>query len=307
MPSVLEYDLRVHIGLPKTASTSIQATLLQGPCPAYLGKSFVHPHLRHLFRQLIPYADNSTWLHEINVGMVALEDVLASLNLPSSQAIVSDELLSGFDINNFFLEQRPDALLMLSRIKQIFRSVKVLVVFRNQSAFFKSYYNYLIGLDYNLCYQIFIEEILNQKSELGQLLYLANWFTQLESLELKLTVIPFEALVQLEPSVMEFLSEFFLLPLTTLPHFNPSASQEAIWQRFQLNLAKSDGRYRLSRPIDHFRSLQRVNQLSALGSQALYVLDPATEEELKQVLGRENRKLAARLPWDLEKYGYCLE
>lgn len=306
MTSGLAFDLRVHIGFPKSASSSLQV-LLQASCPAYLGKSFVHPLLREWFREIIPYAAAGTWQHNIDNNLTTLADVLTCRNLPLSQAIVSDEMLSGFDISNFFSEQRTDALLILSRLRQIFRSVKVLIIFRNQSALFKSCYSYLVGFGYNLCYQIFIEQILSQKNELGQMLYLADWLARLTPLDLTLVPIPFEALVQREPALMELLSEFFQVPISTLPHVNPSAGQDALWQQFQQNLTKPDGMNSLMSPLDLFRTLQRVDKLSALGSQALYALDPATEQELEQLLGRENRKLASGLPWDLEKYGYWLE
>lgn len=322
MTSSRDFELLVHIGLPKAASTSLQQALLESGAPNYLGRSvypvatYRHPALVQWLMQLVPFGHAARL--DYAAGHRELGAYLASLELPGPELIVSDEHLAGLDFTRigfaprnteFYRDAqlygpRVSAAEMLHRLQALFGRVRVLVILRQQPAFLRSYYNHLISSGFNLTYQQFVEQSLNCQNTLGPVIHPSAWLEALAATGASLLCLPFEGLIRQDERVMQQLSDFFRLPIPRLPHANASRSTEAVWELFLQNLSqpRRDG---LDTSISDFIAcLQQVARLREQGPASLYALDSEVEIRLQATLQEQNALLRDRVDWDLNTFGY---
>ncbi len=127
--------LFLHIGLPKTASTFLQATFARHHSIGYLGRPYTQEN--RSFNQL-QYAFDGAW------DAVEFADVLAQWRsgfTDKSALVISDEMLAGFPAYNFINRS-----MIADRLAQSIPDAEIILYLRNQRDLLLSMYNHYVKI-----------------------------------------------------------------------------------------------------------------------------------------------------------------
>ena len=127
--------LFLHIGLPKTASTFLQATFARHDRIGYLGRPYTQEN--RSFNQL-QYAFDGAW------DPVEFADGLAQWRsgfTDQSALVISDEMLAGFPAYNFINRS-----MIADRLAQSIPDAEIILYLRNQRDLLLSLYNHYVKI-----------------------------------------------------------------------------------------------------------------------------------------------------------------
>ncbi len=127
--------LFLHIGLPKTASTFLQATFARHDRIGYLGRPYTQENIS--FNQL-QYAFDGAWnADEFADGIANWRSGFAD----KSALVISDELLAGFPAYNFINRS-----MIADRLAQSIPDAEIILYLRNQRDLLLSLYNHYVKI-----------------------------------------------------------------------------------------------------------------------------------------------------------------
>jgi hypothetical protein len=140
---LVDADVLVHVGLPKTGTTWLQEHLFANPAHGFWGPDQNEPTPKQQtksFGRLLYLDPQKHLMGEDDFDANAIRDQLGSVLVPNGLVpVISNERLSGHVFSNAF-----DRAMLARRIKDIFPKARIFVCIREQrSMILSSYFQYL--------------------------------------------------------------------------------------------------------------------------------------------------------------------
>jgi len=148
----------VHLGLPKSASSSLQFFFAECAGVQYIGKnrdaSFVNDRVQHIHRKLVP---NPAFDMKLIAGVARrFKDSLKESGVAADSYLLSDELLSGIGFARF-RRGAADLPTIIDRLRHIHGTdTQFILVVREQKRLLKSYHGQLIRRGYAVSFETFL-------------------------------------------------------------------------------------------------------------------------------------------------------
>jgi hypothetical protein len=141
--SLVDSNVLVHVGLPKTGTTWLQEHLFANPALGFWGPDQSEPTPKQQtksFGRLLYLDGQQRLISEDDFNAGAVREQLASVLVPDGLVpVVSNERLSGHPLSNAF-----DRTILALRIKDVFPQARIFLCIREQrSMILSSYFQYL--------------------------------------------------------------------------------------------------------------------------------------------------------------------
>jgi len=141
--SLIDSDVLVHVGLPKTGTTWLQEHLFANPQLGFWGPDQNEPTAKQQtksFGRLLYLDRHKRLMGEDDFDADAIRKQLAPIGVPDGLVpVVSNERLSGHPLSNAF-----DRAMLARRVKAVFPQVRIFLCIREQRAMIlSSYFQYL--------------------------------------------------------------------------------------------------------------------------------------------------------------------
>lgn len=330
--------LRLHVGLPKCGSTTLQTAFTETKNTLFLGKPFPEPDILYFTRRVAPFYD--VRLIDSGKYRTAFEKAFAAT--PHAHALLSDEILSsvGFAAcgGGLSLVQIIENYKRLLDVR-----IEVVVVVREQVRFLKSYFRHMTIVGGDLDYSEFISlMLLRHESWLYPVLDYELLHRRLSYVADDVVMVPFERLfsdADYAKSVLERLNVEDAFDVFSKTHDRSSSSEAKIaaligvnrkvpikqnvgwFRRFnwpeQRYLQTKDPAVQLLRQkMSRLLKAQKTTlakwaeareKAPAASGKELYHLDPKVERLLMSYIGTANRRLSDTISaTDWSALGYHL-
>lgn len=303
----LQQQIGIHLGLPKCASTSLQARMAESCPERYLGKfpvtrddKFEDDALDELLREKIVYEPASTY--DYAAAEHVLQQVVDEHHRDAGQLLLSDELLSGFGFLNIPRRRVVDPALIFERLARLFARPRILIVFREQHTFLRSYYAELVRFGYNVFFDRFLQAQITSSLGLATLLRYDRYRALAQRYFEDVVVIPMEAIIGAEPRALDLLAEFGVNG-RNLPALNVSKSPDELLIQLRSNL-EHPIRFGRHSPVVHVPGVAELDARCAQMDDPLFHTSHALVKRWDALAVAANRALDQQTGWHLEHFGY---
>lgn len=324
----------VHVGLPKCASTSLQALFVHATGTTFLGKGkevsrsallidrvqsailrrprrlreslYESGRIRNIFRDALP-SDRPLDDAEIATMRRDILAAVARMKGDPSRVLVSDEVLSGMGFI-FFNQPRRPLEGIVREVGRIFGGdAAVMLVMRSQMSFLASYWKHLVRTGYPFTWGHFLSE---QSSDpvrwdswrsVTATLFYDRIRREAEAAGVRMVFVPFEDVVGDQTILRAFLDREGIAMPRELPHRRQTNTDESHIAKLERNRTGLRKRGTMFRPEDleadeaAFRSVLQTRVL----------LDPVPDRErLTEAFRPGNRAFAEATGIDLKALKY---
>ncbi len=323
----------VHVGLPKCASTSLQALFARTRGTTFLGKrpepsasgrivffvraqifgkepgeraGFATDDLRIAVRRTIP-GERALAEADFRAARLAVDEAVAGLGARSDRILLSDEVMSGCGFVHFDRPRRslPDIVEVLGRL--FGPDLLVIVVVREQTSFLRSYWKHLVRTGYPFTFAHFLAR---QSSDPGAAnagpsvtsgLFFDHARRSAIASGVRVAFVPFEDVVGGNRLLRELLAgEGVALP-GALPHRNRSWSDAELLSALKHNREHFEGHGRRYAPADVAGDEEAFRRLLS-GAEPAEVA--AERSRLVEAFRSENRAFSVATGIDLGAWNY---
>lgn len=281
--------LRLHVGLPKCGSTTLQTTFAASETTLYLGRPFPDPDILYFTQRIAPFYD----VRMIDGGkyQAAFETVFKET--PHAHALLSDEILSsiGFLAHGRGLSV-PQIVENFKRVLDV--KIEIFIIVREQLRFLKSYFHQSTLAGSDLDFSEFIAMILMRYDRwLYPVLDYELLCRQCRAVADKVTLVPFERLFGDDDYALDLLDQLDVADakqVFTNTHGNPSPSDPVIAKTIRVNRDIPNGQnkgwfHHFGRSeLRHLRREDRDGRFFRLKMQRLLKAQSATMTKWKTAL-----------------------
>ena len=334
--------LRIHVGLPKCGSSTLQNSFSETCKALYLGRKnreFINGDIQRFSREIAPSGDirmldRRYYRHAFATVFEQSEHELA---------LISDEVLSSI---GFATDGRGNSLPQIienfSRV--IDCPIEIILVVREQMSFLRSYYTQIVKGQHDFSLNEFLALVLLCKERwVFPMLDFAKVIRRVSAQVNKVHVIPFEELFFNETAGTDFLEQIGVPDVIDKFHIThenrqheefkvgqqvsikrtaggrgndskPSMVNPTDWLRVNKPASDDDQMHNrllrdlIQRRIQHRKTLEEFSEFQPpLLGKDLLALDSALERTLLNYFKRSNRKLVEQYPeFDWQALGYAM-
>lgn len=324
----------VHVGLPKCASTSLQAlytrasgttfigkggeenpvtlfidritSRLTGRPPMIRGSSYVSRPVRDIFRDALP-SDRVLTESEILQMRRTIDEAVGKRGGDLSSVLASDEVLSGMGFV-YFNKPRRRLEGIIEEVGRLFGpDAMVMVVMRSQISFLSSYWKHLVRTGYPFTWSHFLSEQADSydaeasdRSVTSSLFY-DTVRRRAAEIGVRVAFVPFEDVVGPQTILRETLAREGIRIPKGLPHRRRSSTDESHIVKLERNRTQLLRRGLMFRPEElaadeaAFRTVLATRKLQD---------DTPHRERLTEAFRPENRAFAEATGFDLKSLKY---